>query len=138
MNAYIRTTYGETVWSGHHGDDEDGSETGFHLVQNDGATTTLFNRNAVNTVADGIYHLGFAIVGDQLLNEDGNKNAGLASVADWLNGLLAQDLASGALKNAALLPNAEAIQLAIACSGPAGGFAARRRARLRTDDGHHR
>ena len=43
-----------------HGDDEDGEETGFHLVQNDGAKTRLFgDENAIDTVADGIYHLGF-------------------------------------------------------------------------------
>ena len=77
-----------------HGDDEDDSETGFHLVQNDGATTQLFgDENAVNTVADGIYHLGFAIEDGSLLNEDGNANASLKDVAFWLNELLASDLA---------------------------------------------
>ncbi len=69
-------------------------ETGFHLVQNDGATTRLFGSyNAVNTVADGIYHLGFPVDGNRLLNEDGNRNASLESVAHWLEELLADDLA---------------------------------------------
>jgi hypothetical protein len=124
LNHYLREAYGETAWSAWHGDDEEGSETGFHLVQNDGATSTLFNRNAVNTVADGVYHLGYAISGDQLLNEDGNKNAGLSSVAFWLNGLLAEDLAGGGLQNAALMPSPAAIGAAAAYAySPPGPFA---------------
>ncbi|MEY8880945.1 LamG-like jellyroll fold domain-containing protein [Donghicola sp. XS_ASV15] len=88
-------------WITLHGDDEAGVETGFHLVQNDGATTRLFAQNAVNTVADGIYHLGFGYSAWNLINEDGNRNAGLDTVASWLNALLADDLASGALVGAA-------------------------------------
>ena len=105
VNAYIRTKYAAS-WITLHGDDEDGSETGFHLVQNDGATTQLFgDENAVNTVADGIYHLGFAIQGGRLLNEDGNANASLKDVAFWLNKLLADDLAKKSLVNAKLQPD---------------------------------
>jgi hypothetical protein len=96
LNAYIRGNYLKD-WVDLHGDDEDCVETGFHRVQNDGATTKLFDLNAVNTVADGIYHLGFEICGGRLLNEDGAKNASLDSVADWLEGLLAKDLADGSL-----------------------------------------
>ncbi|NNJ92095.1 MAG: hypothetical protein HKP55_10490, partial [Gammaproteobacteria bacterium] len=84
INGYIRENYLDD-WLTFHGDDEDGEETGFHLVQNDGANTSMFGKNFVNTVADGIYHLGFEIEGDQLLNEDGNANARLSDVADWLN-----------------------------------------------------
>ena len=81
-----------------HGDDENGEETGFHLVQNDGAKTRLFgDDNAIDTVADGIYHLGFKISGTQLLNEDGNANAQLEDVAFWLNELLDADLQVGKL-----------------------------------------
>ncbi|MCL4680243.1 MAG: hypothetical protein KJZ92_03130 [Rhodocyclaceae bacterium] len=72
-------------WTELHGDDEGGEETGFHLVQNDGASTNYFGKNLVNTVADGIYHMGFAIKGDRFLNEDGDANATLADVASWLN-----------------------------------------------------
>ena len=68
-----------------HGDDENGSETGYHLVQNDGANTNYFGQNLVNTVADGIYHFGFAIENGRFLNEDGDANATLANVASWLN-----------------------------------------------------
>ena len=35
-----------------HGDDETAEETGYHLVQNDGANTTMFGKNLVNAVAD--------------------------------------------------------------------------------------
>ena len=98
LNAYIQTNHYKE-WVELHGDDEDGEETGFHLVQNDGATTRLYDNNAVNTVADGIYHLGFDIVGDRLLNEDGNANARVETVAWWLSDLLKEDLAAGTLVN---------------------------------------
>ncbi|MFN9174066.1 MAG: hypothetical protein ACK58N_05995 [Synechocystis sp.] len=68
-----------------HGDDENGTETGYHLVQNDGATTQYFGKNLVNTVADGIYHIGFTIQENYFVNEDGDPNAYLNDVASWLN-----------------------------------------------------
>jgi Ca2+-binding RTX toxin-like protein len=68
-----------------HGDDENGSETGFHLVQNDGAKTRLFGQNAVNTIDDGIFHIGFTINADgRFQNEDGDANAQASDVAEWL------------------------------------------------------
>jgi hypothetical protein len=109
LNAYLRTKH-SAEWTALHGDDEDGSETGFHLVQNDGAQTQWYgDENAVNTVADGIYHLGFAIENGRLLNEDGRPNASLKDVAFWLNELLAADLAQGKLVNPAFTPNPGAI-----------------------------
>ncbi|MCP5268954.1 MAG: hypothetical protein H6943_07945 [Zoogloeaceae bacterium] len=85
LNAYIRADAGRIAeWTALHGDDENGTETGFHLVQNDGANTKFFGQNLVNTVADGIYHLGFEIENGRLLNEDGDANATLSDVADWL------------------------------------------------------
>ncbi len=84
INAYIRKHY-EDTWVRLHGDDEKGEETGFHLVQNDGATTRMFGKNFVNTVLDGINHLCFEIKGDTLLNEDGDPNAKISDVADWFN-----------------------------------------------------
>ena len=68
-----------------HGDDESDLETGYHLVQNDGATTQYFGKNLVNAVADSIYHIGFSISGNNLLNEDGDINASLSDVASWIN-----------------------------------------------------
>jgi Ca2+-binding RTX toxin-like protein len=68
-----------------HGDDENGVETGYHLVQNDGANTTLFAQNAINTIFDGIYHIGFDITVDgRFANEDGNANARVGDVAEWI------------------------------------------------------
>ncbi len=103
LNAWLRTNH-LTEWTSLHGDDEDREETGFHLVQNDGAKTELYGKNAVNTVADGIFHLGFKIDGGRLKNEDGNDNASLKDVAQWLTSLLAVDLSNGSLKNAAISP----------------------------------
>ena len=74
------------VWADYHGDDAGGRreygvtgdnvEHGYHLIQNDGGTTTLDGnagdytlnpnggdgQNLWTTVADGIYHMGFDIV----------------------------------------------------------------------------
>ena len=103
MNAWLqgnRLNY----WTRLHGDDEDGEETGFHLVQNDGAKGRLFGNNAVDTVADGIYHLGFEIDGYRFLNEDGNGNVSVETMTDWLNRLLEDDLADGSLVNAGVDP----------------------------------
>jgi len=83
LNGYIRAKHLDT-WTALHGDDENDEETGFHLLQNDGATSRYRCENLTNTVADGIYHLGFAIQGNRLLNEDGDANATLQQVADWL------------------------------------------------------
>ena len=96
VNHWIAANKG-AAWAKLHGNDENGVETGFHLVQNDGGRGYIYGQETVDTVADGIYHLGFAIDGDRLLNEDGNDNARLADVADWLSLLLADDLASGKL-----------------------------------------
>jgi hypothetical protein len=83
LNSYIRTNHLEK-WTALHGDDEKGEETGYHLLQNDGATSRYRGDNLANTVADGIYHLGFAIEGDRILNEDGDANATLQQLAEWL------------------------------------------------------
>jgi uncharacterized damage-inducible protein DinB len=86
MNGWLRADSARLAqWTFLHGDDEHGEETGFHLVQNDGAWTNYFGQNLVNTVADGIYHMGFEIKDGRFLNEDGNKNATVGDVADWLN-----------------------------------------------------
>ena len=99
LNDYIYKNYYE-IWKQLHGDDEkDGSETWFHRVQNDGANTILYWENAINTVADGIYHLGFGpSKKNRLLNEDGNNNASFASVWYWISDLMQSDLATSKLK----------------------------------------
>ena len=97
LNQYIFNNYAEE-WAAYHGDDEDNEETGFHLVQSDGAKTTLFNRNALNKVADGVYHLGFEGNNKRLKNEDGNNNVRLKKLASWMNQLLAEELLDGSLE----------------------------------------
>ncbi len=96
VNAWIRGDAARLAqfveW---HGDDERGVETGYHLVQNDGANTKIFGKNLVNTVADGMYHIGFEIVNDQFRNEDGNANARVSDVADWLNYFLSDPSNTG-------------------------------------------
>ena len=97
INRYIRANHLEE-WNQLHGDDEEAVETGFHLVQNDGGETKLFDLNAINRVADGLYHMGFEInAKGRFLNEDGDSNESVTKVAEWLNLLLADDLADGSL-----------------------------------------
>ena len=96
LNQYIFSNYSEE-WIVHHGDDEDGVETGFHLVQSDGAKTKLLKKNAINKIADGLYHIGFEGNAKRLLNEDGNNNVNLKVLAGWMNALLAEELAAGTL-----------------------------------------
>ncbi|MCH9740258.1 MAG: hypothetical protein K0U38_05405 [Epsilonproteobacteria bacterium] len=100
LNDYIFHNFHDE-WVELHGDDEDdGEDTGFHKVVNNGARTKLYGRNAVNKVADGIYHLGFdSHLKNRLLNEDGNKNSSYAKVASWLDALLREDLEAGRLAN---------------------------------------
>ncbi|MEE9356060.1 MAG: hypothetical protein V3U75_10770 [Methylococcaceae bacterium] len=66
----------QAEWIEYHGNDEDDIETGYHLVQGDGAKKKLFGRNAINKIFDGIYHLGFGTNDNarRLINEDGNNN----------------------------------------------------------------
>jgi hypothetical protein len=89
VNKWIRD-YDYPLFLALHGDDENGEETGFHLVQNDGADTQYFGKNLVNTVADGLYHIGFNIDGNNFQNEDGNNNASLDDVSAWLNYFIGQ------------------------------------------------
>ncbi|MEB3317570.1 MAG: calcium-binding protein [Cyanobacteriota bacterium] len=79
-----------------HGDDEGGIETGFHLVQNNGGSTTQFGLNLINTVLDGIFHIGFAVDSDgRFRNEDGDANALVSDVADWLDYYLGDPSTTG-------------------------------------------
>jgi Ca2+-binding RTX toxin-like protein len=71
-----------------HGDDEGGTETGYHTVQGDGGRSTFLGENFINTIGDGIYHYGFEIVDSRFQNEDGDANADIGDVATWLNYLM--------------------------------------------------
>ena len=98
LNNYLVTNYA-TEWAELHGNDEDNEETGYHRIQNDGATGVMNNRNTINNLADGIYHLGFATkFKNNLVNEDGNKNVSFSNVSYWLNKALKNDFLRGTLK----------------------------------------
>lgn len=87
INAYIRdpahSARYEAFLDGH-GNDEGGEEWGYHLVQNDGGNGYLETRNLVNTVIDGLYHVGFEIIDGRVVNEDGDANASLEELSHWL------------------------------------------------------
>ena len=87
INSWIRANRYD-AFVALHGDDEDGIETGFHKIQNDGGTTQFFGRNLINTVADGMFHIGFEIQGENFLNEDGDTNQSLSDVSSWVNSFL--------------------------------------------------
>lgn len=99
LNQYLVDTH-EARWAILHGDDEDNEETGYHRIQNDGAIGIMNGKNHINTLADGVYHLGFKTpYKKRLVNEDGNKNVSFRALAYWLNKALARDLQNGSLKN---------------------------------------
>lgn len=99
LNDYIHNNkYDE--WLEYHGDDENGEETDYHLIQKDGAKTRMFEKNAINNVFDGIYYLGFETNGkNRLLNEDWNNNKGFKKVTPWISTLLEEDIDNWSLKN---------------------------------------
>jgi hypothetical protein len=103
INSYLVANH-RAKWSELHGDDETEEETGYHLVQNDGAYRRIFADNVINTIADGIYHLGFPTDNrNRLLNEDGNRNQRFEKVAWWLDTLMREDLENGSLQNSAVV-----------------------------------
>jgi Ca2+-binding RTX toxin-like protein len=71
-----------------HGNDNGTIETGYHYLQDDGATMEFRGRNFADTVVDAIYHFGFEIQNGRYFNEDGNDNETAADVAGWLNWFL--------------------------------------------------
>lgn len=68
-----------------HGDDEWNSETGYHLLQNDGGSLMFQGRKFLDTVVDAIFHTGFTYADGRFVNEDGDQNEEVADVAGWLN-----------------------------------------------------
>jgi hypothetical protein len=105
INNYLVTNHKEQ-WALLHGDDETGEETGYHRIQNDGATTRAYADNVMNSIADGVYHLGFPTrFKNNLENEDGNKNKRFEKVAWWMDSYLKEDLEAGKFNN----PNYEEV-----------------------------
>ncbi len=85
LNKYIVANYAKE-WQKAHGRNNRVAEDGFHAIQNKGATTFIRGENGINSVGDSIYHLGYASkYPNNLVNENGQKNATHASIAYWLN-----------------------------------------------------
>jgi Ca2+-binding RTX toxin-like protein len=86
INSWIRADAARlATFTQAHGDDEGGVETGYHLIQGNGAVIQYDGLNFANRVVDGLYHIGFEVKGTRFVNEDGNANATIAEVASWLN-----------------------------------------------------
>jgi hypothetical protein len=100
LNYYINKNFFRK-WISLHWNDEKTYESGFHRVQGDGWNTILFWENAINTVADDIYHLWFIANkrNNRILNEDWNNNATFSLLAYRLSNLLEKELQNGSLKN---------------------------------------
>ena len=103
---YIKTHH-SAAWTRAHGDDEKNYETGFHIARGDGGDTRMFGKAGIDTIADGLYHLGFGHRNGRLINEDGQGNASISDVAFWLGEILADDLADGSLVNHLVDPYVE-------------------------------
>ncbi len=96
LNAWFRATPARyDQFLALHGNDEDGEETAYHLVQNDGAREAMFGRNLANTIADSLYHIGFQIVDGRFQNEDGDANASVEDMAAWLTYFIADPSTTG-------------------------------------------
>ena len=98
LNQWI-IAHKQVAWGILHGNDEGAFESGLHYAQGDGGRDYIYGDLSVDTVADGIYHIGFAISGDRFENEDGNANQRISDTSDWFSLLLAKDLAAGTLKS---------------------------------------
>jgi len=71
---------------------------GYDPVEIWNSTSPIFGANGINEVANAIYSIGFGTKwGHSLYDEKGNWTETLENTAAWLSGILAQDLATGAL-----------------------------------------
>lgn len=86
ISSWIRTDAARLAdFTTAHGDDENGVETGYHLIQGNGGVIQYDGLNFANRVVDGLYHIGFEVKDGRFVNEDGNANATVSQVASWLN-----------------------------------------------------
>jgi hypothetical protein len=92
INNYLVSYYTE-AWATAHGSDKENSETGYHKVKNDGAIYQIFDKNAINSVFEGIYQLGFVTPdSDRTVNEEDTLNNSFEVIALWLTQLLGDEL----------------------------------------------
>ena len=99
ISKYIRDN-NQAEWNAAHGDDgDDGSETGFHRIQNDGGTWQSNGNAFVDGTMDSIYHLGYTNDGTNFKNEDGDDNATIDEMTGFLNQALFGDFRDGLTNN---------------------------------------
>jgi len=83
MNAWIRTNK-LAEFTKLHGDDDGTVETGFHLLQGNGGTSTYRGTKLIDAQMDSLFHIGFEIKNSRFQNEDGAANASVSQVAAFL------------------------------------------------------
>ena len=70
MSDYIQADPGMVVsFTAFHGNDS-GNESGYHLLDNEGAQQTFRGLNVVDVVVDSVFFIGFGYSGDFLLDRD--------------------------------------------------------------------
>jgi hypothetical protein len=99
INSHLvdRTRRGEIDWAALR-DPDDGDGIGYDAVLDTlNGGTRLFGTDPYNRVFDNIYNLGFATAGLKLTDGDGDGDteAGVSAVRDYLNALLVDDFANG-------------------------------------------
>ena len=70
------------------GENENGTETGLQLVLNEGGATKLFDKWAVDNVADAVYHVGLEVENKFFLDDDGDRSYSVSRVAEWIDDLV--------------------------------------------------
>jgi len=99
INDYIFDNYNDE-WILLHGKESNEEKSGFHKIVNSGARTKLYEKNAINRIFNGIYHLGLnKNLQHRILDENGEKQASLKNIAIWMDTLLKEDLEKGTLIN---------------------------------------
>ncbi len=96
LNRYIVANDGQE-WRAAHGLNGN-IETGYHKIQNKGATTEIRGMNGIDTVGDSVYHLGYKTrFSANLVNENNQRNATFQAVSFWLNVSLQKEYKKGVL-----------------------------------------
>ncbi|NOZ89949.1 MAG: hypothetical protein GXO60_01545 [Epsilonproteobacteria bacterium] len=91
INSFLVDNYAKR-WTLLHGDNKD-EKSGYHKIEQSGARTKLFERNAINRIFSSIYHLGFKTTyNNRLADEKGDRNIPFKKVAQWLTNLLSDEL----------------------------------------------
>jgi hypothetical protein len=94
LNTHIRANHA-TEWTDLYGYDAGGVETGYHLVQGDGAQESLFGYSAVETLGPRLYNIGRELNGNNFQPEPGDPASSVFMVSDLLNQVLDEDYADG-------------------------------------------